>query len=70
MSAHLSEKFPPNIASFVIIVGDEFWYFIVSLSRGVVSAFLKWFKALDTNLFNWLKISKLWASINKRDTWH
>ena len=41
MSAHLSEKFSPHIASFVIIVGDEFWYFIISLSRGVVSAFLK-----------------------------
>ena len=52
MSAHLSEKFPPHIASFVIIISDEFWYFIISLSRGVVSAFLKWFKALDTNLKN------------------
>ena len=58
MSAHLSEKFAPHIASFVIIVGDEFWYFIISLSRGVVSSFLKWFTALDTNLINKLKSSK------------
>ena len=68
MSAHLSEKFPPHIASFVIIISDEFWYFIISLSRGVVSAFLKWFKALDTNLKTCAKI--LQASINKRDSWH
>ena len=41
MGAHLPEKFPPHIVGSVVIVGDEFWYFMVSLTGGVVSAFLK-----------------------------